>query len=355
MMIRAAREMRVGYVPGNHDYFRSLYGAMSNADSDESRAIISFPCKERVSSRALLASFREVDLIHIGWPEHLIADDAPGSRAHLRGTAVLLDALERSGVLVSWTMHNRFPHFWPRATGVALYKGMATLAHAVIHHSLWGSGEMQTLLQYRPDAIHTVIPHGHYGDALAIDEDRAACERQLGLTPSGLRFGVIGRPQPEKRVTAIARAFLDGARPEYRLLVTAVSPNHHLPSDPRISVRPRSRWITRREIAMQVKCCDCLVAWHDGSAYLTSGLPADAIGAGIPMLVNSDWPFWHEVLGEAAITWNGDGLADAFARITDEDIARSALAAKKLRAKYDWRQLATKTARLFLQTRAPNS
>ena len=124
-----------------------------------------------------------------------------------------------------------------------------------------------------------------------------------------------------------------------------------LPFDERVVVRPRSGWISRRELSLQIKCCDCLVAWHDEGHYLTSGLVADAIGAGIPMLVNGEWQFWREVLGEAALTYIGEsGLKAAFANLTPGFIAQRGLAAAELRPKFDWSRIANETARLLLDT-----
>jgi hypothetical protein len=346
----------VAYLPGDHDYCRALYGAMSSLDSLESRAVRAIPRRERQSLRDLANSWSGVDLVHVGWPEHLLANPSPGCSSHIGETLELLESLGRSGALVVWTMHNRRPHFWPEDAGNALYARMARLASAVIHHSKWGMREMTEAFPYRNNAIHDVIPHGHYSAELTIREDRIECERRLGLAPCTLRFGVLGRPQPGKRVADIARAFLAGAGVDRQLLVTAVGPDERLPSDPRVARRPRSHWLAREEIAMQVKCCDCLVAWHGGGSHLTSGLVADAIGRGIPMLVNADWEYWREIMGTAAITYvDEDGLAEAFATLTTAHIARGATAAVSLRPAHDWITVAQDTARLFSRAwRAPS-
>lgn len=342
--------LRVVYLPGDHDYLRALYGAMSALDSPESRTVIPLSRRERQEFSDLASYWDEADLVHVNWPEHLLADPSPGSLSHARRTIEALDSLERSGVLVAWTMHNCRPHFWPAAAGVELYARMARLAHAVIHHSEWGMREVISALPYRADAIHAVIPHGHYAAELAIDEERGECERRLGLAPCALRFGVIGRPQQGKRVADITRAFLAGAAADRQLLVSAVRPGDAFPADARLAIRARARWLAREELAMQVKCCDCLVAWHGGGSYLTSGLVADSIGAGIPMLVNGDWEFWREVLGAAALTYVGEeGLAEAFATASPSDIARGAHAARSLRSVYDWTRLAQETACLFVR------
>jgi hypothetical protein len=350
MVGSASRLIRVVYLPGHHDYLRALYFAMSSAESGAATTIFPVPRPERQEPGDLAACWQEADLVHIGWPEHLVSDGSAGCDAHLRRTLQALDTLDHSGVIVAWTMHNRLPHFWPRAAGAALYRRMAMLAQVVIHHSKWGMQEMMSHLVYRADAIHAVVSHGHYNDALVIDQDRLECERQMGLTPCVLRFGIIGRPQSQKRVADIVRAFLAGAATDRQLLVAAIGPSETFPVDPRLAVRPRCGWLPRQQIAIQLKCCDCLVAWHDGANYLTSGLVADAIGAGIPMLVNGDWPFWSEILGDAALIYVDEGnLSSAFASVTPTEIGRSALAAQALRPTYDWNRLADETARLFLR------
>src|SRR5215207_8800485 len=250
----ASRFIRVVYLPGDHDYLRALYLAMSSAESGAATAILPMPRPERRDPSDLTACWQEADIVHIGWPEHLVSDSSAGCDAHLRRTLQALDALERSGVIVAWTMHNRLPHFWPKAAGAALYRQMAMLAHVVIHHSEWGMREMTSRLVYRANAIHAVVPHGHYSEALAIDQDRLECERQMGLPPCALRFGIIGRPQPQKRVADIVRAFLAGAGTDRQLLVAAIGPGETLPVDSRLAVRPRCRWLPRQQIATQVKC-----------------------------------------------------------------------------------------------------
>lgn len=342
--------LRVVYLPGDHDYLRALYGAISSLDSPESNALLGLPRRERQESGDLASYWSGADLVHIGWPEHLLADPSPGCASHARSTLEALDLLEQSGVLVAWTMHNARPHSWPAAAGRALYERMATLARAVIHHSEWGMRKMTAVLPYRSDAIHAVILHGHYAAELTIGEERRDCERRLDLEPCTLRFGVIGRPQPEKRVADIARAFLAAAGPDRQLLVCAARSDETLPDDPRLAFRPRASWLAREEIAMQVKCCDCLVAWHAGDSHLTSGLAADAIGAGVPMLVNGDWGYWREILGTAALTFDGEeGLCEAFATLKPSDVARGALAAVALRNGCSWNRVAHETARLFFQ------
>ncbi|HEX8803737.1 MAG TPA: hypothetical protein VF743_06080, partial [Acidimicrobiales bacterium] len=78
--------------------------------------------------------------------------------------------------------------------------------------------------------------------------------------------------------------------------------------------------------------------------YLTSGLVADAVGAGIPALV-SPWPYLREALGDGAIPY-GRTAADLAATIDGLDDpaladARAALAVR--RAELDGRTLAEAT------------
>lgn len=342
--------LRVVYLPGDHDYLRALYGAMALLDSPESNAVVPLPRRERQGLGELASYWNEADLVHVSWPEHLLSHPSPGSLSHVQHTIEALESLERAGVVVAWTMHNFRPHHWPAAAGSEVYARMARLARAVIHHSACGMREVMSALPYRADAVHALIPHGHYAAELAIDADRSECERKLGLHPCTLRFGVIGRPQQGKRVSVITRAFLAGAAADRQLLVCAARSSEIFPADRRLFVRSRSHWLVREEIAVQLKCCDCLVAWHGGGSHLTSGLVADSIGAGIPMLVNGDWEFWGEVLGAAALTFTDErGLEEAFMRLTPSGIANGALAAKSLRPMYDWARLAQATASLFIR------
>ncbi len=81
-----------------------------------------------------------------------------------------------------------------------------------------------------------------------------------------MRFGVLGRPQKEKQVDLIMRAFHAAGRADQQLLVNAVREDMDIPDDPCIIVRYdyAEGMITREQISALVQVCDGLVSAHSG-------------------------------------------------------------------------------------------
>src|SRR5690606_4202842 len=114
--------------------------------------------------------------------------------------AAFLATLSKRPVKIVWTMHNRRPHHWDEARGLALYKAWAPLVHGVIHHSEWGMRLIREELPFRPDAKHVVVPHGHFGRQMPPVQSREELEALFKLPPCGMRLGVLGRPQKTKQI-----------------------------------------------------------------------------------------------------------------------------------------------------------
>lgn len=343
---------RVVTVPGDHDYVRALYDAMPVGAIDEVPLVQHRP----LDDTALLAAVREADVLHLGWPEHLFASAGNPDEAGRERYRRFLAAVADSGVRVLWTLHNRRPHGhgdtpWTRE----LWASWARLAHGVVHHSQWGAQLMAAELPFRRETVHRVIPHGHYGDAMRDLPSRDEIERALGLAPCAVRVGVVGRPQKEKQVETIARAFVRGAPSDWQLLVGAADAHTELPDDPRVIPLRRTGWLPRAEIARQIAVCDALVAAVSGPHYLTSGQPADALGAGLPMIC-IDWPFLRETLGGAAIVYGTteDDLAHCFATLDRDRLAAAAAAAREIAPYFAWPRLARHTLDL-IETLGPST
>jgi len=332
---------QVVIIPRNHDYINCLY------DSMPENSLIERPIIENLDPG-------RVDILHVHWPGFLVGyndfDRPDVASEHM----AFIDAVGRSPIKIVWTMHNRRPHGYDTDWSTRLYRAWAKVADGVIHHSRWGMELMRSELPFKPDARHVVIPVGHYQEQMFEVESREALEKEMGLKPCPIRFGVIGRPQKEKQVELILRAFLSGARDDRQLLVSALEEDMDIPDDPRIIpiYRKRKSWLKREELSRQVKLCDALVCAHTGSTYLTSGLVADAVGAGIPMLAN-EWGFFSEIMGEAAWYYDGSeqGLAQLFAGVTTADIEAGKRASAALQHDYSWPVIAEKTFELFRELR----
>jgi glycosyltransferase involved in cell wall biosynthesis len=288
----------------------------------------------------------------LGWPEHLVETGDRTAEAYLHDYLALIAEVGQRPIRVVWTLHNRLPHrdAFDAETSIAIYRAWAETADALIHHSAWGRETMRADLPFRGDAHHTVIPHGHYGAVMAPDlpSSRHQAEARLGLSPSALRFGIIGRPQPEKQVGLIMKAFARTSQADRQLLVTALRPEDPVPQDRRIRPIPRTGWLSRATLTHQLAACDALIAATSGDRYLTSGQVADAVGLGIPMIV-PEWSFFREILGDAAIVYGSseDDLHQCLERLSPADVSRASAAARALQPTYAWDQLAQQTLALF--------
>ena len=320
-------------VPRNHDYTISLCEALS-------RHAINLPRIGR------LLNPDTVDILHIHWPGYLV--NFEDFKSHENEYLNFIYALGQSSVRVVWTMHNRFPHGFDSKWSRKLYDHFAKITDGVIHHSHWGMNTMKQELPFRMDAYHTVIPVGHYKNHISQVPPRHILEHEYGFEPCSIRFGVLGRPQKEKRIDMIIRAFHTAQRNDIQLLVTALAPEIPMPDDSRIRTIPRRKWLSREEVSKQVKLCDALVCAHEGYTYLTSGLAAEAVGAGIP-IVAGQWPFFKEVMGEAGIYYDDSekGLVKVFNSINVETVESGKRASEKLQKQYDWHMVANKTMRFY--------
>lgn len=355
VQFKSVREIRVSFeitprirvrdVPAtDHDYMRSLFSSMPPGFVVEK-----FWSQDTGMNVAAMSA--DVDIVHVSWPEHLFGTPKPEEMEKFDARNFkFIEGLGNSGVRIVWTMHNRRPHHWDEGRGRKLYEAWAAIADGVIHHSEWGMKLIRAELPFRDDAKHVVIPHGHFGARRIPTRSRAEIEASLGLPPCTMRFGVTGGWRKDKQIELIMAAFSKAARSDQQLVVTAYTPETVKPDDPRIIFLPRGvNMMTREQITEYTHICDALVSAHkDGGSYLTSGLSADAIGEGIPMLV-PHWEFFHETLGDAAFYHDNtvDSLAAAFGSITEADLQRGKSVFRALRPKFEWPELAAKTLALY--------
>ena len=336
--------LRVADVPASHDYNRALYDAMPSGEVIEKRTENCGDLRQATIKELV----GENDIFHVGWPEYLFPRGDFSDKEYDDRVLDLIEQLGRSPARIVWTMHNRRPHWWDAERGKALYRAWAQIADGVIHHSQWGMDLIRSELPYNPDAKHLIIPHGHFGAQMPRTCPRDEIEAEFGIQPCVMRFGVLGRWQPEKQVEMIVSAFQAAGRPDQQLLVTAYKGGSPNPDDPRIIFLPRESWLTRELIARHVQLCDVLVSAHVGDTFLTSGAPADAVGAGIPMIVPR-WEFFLETMVKAAIYFDNteSALSELFKSITASDIARAQSFIEGLQSRYAWPILAQKTLAFY--------
>lgn len=340
--------IRVAHVPADHDYNRGIYDAMPIGAVTEVKRH-----GNGLSPHALMSAddfAGNADIVHLGWFEHLLSRQLMDYPALIERVVLLTTRLRQAGKKIVWTMHNRRPHSWSPEDGGALYRAVAPLVDAAIHHSQWGMKLMQSELPYRADCLHAVIPHGHFGAQMQIDATRETLEQKYDLKPCAIRFGVLGRYQPEKQIELIIRAFRRAKRPDQQLVLTAYKEGIDLgdAGDARIVRLPRDQWMLREQIAEHNKVCDALVTAHTGDTYLTSGIAADAIGLGLAMVCPA-WAYFREIVSDAAIEYDGSeqSLCDFFASVTPEQIHQAQCATAPLREAYAFDRVAKQHLALF--------
>jgi len=151
---------------------------------------------------ALLASY---DVLHVHWPELMIRDSRSRAAALLKRRLLdlLLWRLKRRGIPIVRTYHNPRPHERGQSAeqrSLDKFDDRTTLFIALSEHTV-----------PEGDAARVVIPHGHYVDSFAVQEQPPAVGGRL------VYFGII---RPYKNVETLIRAFraLDDERLSLRVV-----------------------------------------------------------------------------------------------------------------------------------------
>jgi glycosyltransferase involved in cell wall biosynthesis len=329
--------LRIVSTADHHWYHRCLYGPLGDR-------VHVRPMPYHLLDRPdrLAAALASADVLHLHWPEWVTGPSVGRARR-------VAAAVAEAGVPVLWTQHNVAPHAAPDKA--EMYAVWAELADGVIHHSEWGRQAITARYRFRPDALHAVVPHGHWGPLMAEADggeppdrsaDRAAAEAELGLAPCHLRIGMVGAPRSGKDTQLVLDGLAASTRPDVQLLVLCHD-GEEVPDDPRITVRPYEE-VPRRTYDRRLAAIDVLALPLEGGTYLTTGQVADAVGAGIPALV-SPWPYLHEMLGEGGIPYGRTAvdLAATLDGLSDEAVAAARAAVVARRPALDWGRLAEAT------------
>lgn len=311
----------------SHHYHRSLYDPLAG------RVV-----EGQLSLRRGTPPLRRWDLFHLHWPEGMFGTDLARHRA-------LIADLEADDLRVVWTQHNLVPHDRDPRHEEA-YAAWAAAASGVIHHSAWGMARVLERYDFRPDAVHRVIPHGHFGHRMGA-ADRREVEEELGLTPGKRRLGIIGAPRPEKDVAMAIEAFAAAGRDDLELVVLSLDEGDPIPDVPGVVARPYEL-VVAEVYNRRLRAIDVLVLPFRPGDMLTTGTVGDAVGLGIPSIA-SDWGYLTEALGDAAIVYGQglEALTSCIAALDDDQLGRAGAAARALQPVYDWAVVAAQTHELF--------
>ena len=340
--VRVTPHLRVASTEPQHHYDRALRRPLA----DRTTTAPGVPVGWRADGRVAL---RDVDLLHLHWPEWLAFDDLA---AHERIVATLADA----DVPVVWTAHNLTPHQKAPDVYDPIYQAWAASVAAVVHHSAWGEELMRARYAFGPDVRHVVIPHGHFGGLWERHlPARATAEAQLGLAPvphGGVRIGVVGAPRAEKAVQVVLDAVAASGRSDVQLACWSLGSGaaaETVPDDPRIVVAEPYRQVDRPLYAARLAVCDVLALVFDADGeMLATGAAADATGLGLPAL-RSDWGYLVEALGDGGIGCGQSvaSVATAIDGLTPEVLAAARAGAERRRAEIGWDVLADDVMALY--------
>jgi glycosyltransferase involved in cell wall biosynthesis len=303
--------LRVLTTAATHHYHRSVYDPLGASVLDR-----------QVSMGRLLGDpgyLSAWDQFHLHWPEWSIGL-GPDEGRH----RAAIEALQEARVRIVWTQHNLVPHDKDPGHG-PVYEAWAAAADGVIHHSEYGRRRVQERYAFRPDAVHRVIPHVHFGHLGELDTPAPATEEATGP----IRLGVVGAPRAEKDVQGVLDAFAATTRDDLELHVFSLGPGDVVPDDPRITA-VRYEMVDRSVYDERLRSLDAIVLPFAEGDMITTGTTGDVVGAGIAALV-SDWGYLGEALGDAGIAY-GDDLAGAIERLDRRQLAAAAGAARDLRA-----------------------
>jgi glycosyltransferase involved in cell wall biosynthesis len=325
-----------------HHYHRTIYNELADRVVDGTTLP---PCYDTHNFPPSLEHWdveylrQEWEIFHLHWPEIFGPELGP----HL----AIIERLAAASISIVWTQHNLVPHIKDQRYA-AIFEAWAGAASAVIHHSQWGMEQVLARYRFRPDAIHRVIPHPHFGNLSPPSPgDRRRIEEELQLTPGLVRLGIVGAPRTEKQVAMAIRAFITCNRPDLELLVLCLRRGDTVPEHPRVHAR-RYEFVPRNVYNARLSAIDLLVLPFAAQGMLTTGSVADVFGLGIPALI-SDWPFLQEIVGDAGIPYGPDetALVECLRSLDAAKIERARQACLRLRELYEPARIANATFQLL--------
>ena len=335
VVLEVTPKLRVGSTAHGHHYDRLLANALGGGVT-----VVPAPLGPLAPPGASLDG---IDLLHLHWPEWLAFDDLEEHRQ-------LVAELRERSIPVVWTAHNLTPHEKRPEVYDAVYQLWAEAADGVIHHSASGQRAMERRYGFRPDALHVVIPHGHFGDLYARSvAPRAELEHALGLEPTACRIGLFGAPRAEKDVLGFLRAVVASNRQDLQVLCYSLRFDERAPDDPRIAVAEPYGAVDAGLYGQRLAVCDVVALPFDPDGeMLSTGVASDVIGMGLGALVTG-WPYLTEVLGDAGIPIGStvESMTAALDALDAGAIARAREASVQRRAAYGWDAVGAQTRELY--------
>lgn len=329
--------LRIASRPGpehENPYFRLMYGALDRIGIRHAGAFC-------VNDAWLVAHARELDALHLHWPEWLWRPNGRSSVHVIVGLARYLALARRLGLLRIWTVHNLVPHEaqWPDRAGLWL---IARQIDLFVCHSPHTERLVHRRLRPRASARTIVMPLGNYDGAIPRPED-VDLRSAFGLPADRPLIGLVGQLRGYKGIETALEAMAHVGRRLH--LVIAGRPVGDVglllehARAMRSSVTVIDRTLSEQELANLFSILD--VVWLPYTRITGSGALLFSLTAGVPA-VASDLPFFREVLAgtPAAGRLTPAGDSAALAQATTELLAiprdERRRAARSVADRYPW-------------------
>ena len=262
-----------------------------------------------------------------------------------------IDHLKAVGAAIVVTNHNLLPHSRRTPEALASYRLWASAADAVVHHSNWGEQVARDHYSYRPGTSHATVYPGHTAEFVNPQQQiRSHIERDLGLTPCSVRFGIFGKPRALRQAQMVldtfalaaprnagshSRSTWYGAFATQGLTPGATAGTHVPLEEFPTGIRSRSLYVPA----------------DSNTDRLTSGIAMDSLGAGKGVLAGS-WQYLVEYLSDSVSFYEEgqEGLAAGLGDLDESNAAGLATAARRLQAERSWELAGARTRDLMLAT-----
>ena len=313
----------------------------------------------------LWRSRRELGVLHFHWPQSYwhhergpAALRLPLSYVKVGLVAARLAAARALGYRIVWTVHQVYPHTvaHPRLERAGA-RTLARFSHVLIAHDSATREDALRKLGRRARRI-AIVPHGSYVGVYPPGRPREAVRAELGSREEEVVFICFGNLRAYKDVSFLLDSFRAAELPEAALLVAGPAGDDRVAADVLAAaaadarVRPRLGYMPDDQVAEHFGAADvAIVARNDGG---TSGAVVLALSLGVPVVAPRR-PAYVELLGSEHAGWlfePGDraSLRAALERAAADGAAgraAKAVAARERADELNWRDIATRTARLI--------
>ena len=325
----------------NNPYTERFYPALQDLGIEVREGIF--------AGRWLLRNLRDVDYVHIHWPNFLY------SRPHvlqcLRAFSLFLFLLALArlrGARIIWTIHNLHPHdpcvvraFDNLASWLLVKFSSLFLVH--------GASAKAEALKLFPSIEHrtALIDHGHWIGFYPDTIERPAARRKLQIPNEAYVFLFVGLCKPYKNIDGLIKAF--ERVPRDPLLVIAgkfasSSYQAHIesaiersPVKARIRVFPE--YVPDAELQVFLRACDVVVIPY--LEFLTSGTGLLALSFGRAIIAPARGSLRDVVTNECGLLYEpdlADGLRLSMLAAMDKQFDEQEI--RKIALVHDWHRSA---------------